>query len=275
MEALDLRANWRLASDYPHVGDLVGWHWAWEFLRRNNEYQRDHEQFASGESCPKGSIHRYECFPPAAPSETMASYKRQHGEWSMFPRAMVIRDRWALQRPVSPTTRWNELTASPFTRPAQIVKAHKGSLRDAPIERRAWPGEVLFRVRLFGDVASQLDHIKKNASKLQNEYLDGATAITKLEDEYHFILRVYDVQREAKVLNRRPQLTELRSLIGKETEELTRMGGSAEVFIDRVTNPQSKRFNQEYEQYAERLIGQRQYLRLLDYESRRPTLPVD
>lgn len=271
MAHIDLCANWRIASQYPHVGTPVAWHWAWEFLRRNTEYHRDFELYDLGKSFPKGSIHRQECFPPAEPGERMASYKRRLGDhWRMLSRREVIKRRWVLERPVSPTLRWNQLTASPFTRPSRIVTSHVGDLRDTPIESWTWPGEARFRVRLFGDVESQLNHIRDRSLMLQEKYLKGQTAITNLKDEYHYILRVYDLQREARALGQRPPLKELRDLIEKETEAITWMGGTAAAFIDHVSNPVSKRFNQEYEEYASRLIVQRQYVRLLDYESRRP-----
>lgn len=47
MSALFIPPDWRDASVYPATyADLHNYQWAWEFLRRNTEYQKDYEYFS-------------------------------------------------------------------------------------------------------------------------------------------------------------------------------------------------------------------------------------
>ena len=72
-------ANWKNPSEYPNPKNANGSRWAWEFLRRNPQYQKDYEKY---KNLPPLKERRqntdfFECDPPAKRGESVANYKKR------------------------------------------------------------------------------------------------------------------------------------------------------------------------------------------------------
>lgn len=116
--------DWRNAA-YPRTGDLSPRQWAWQFLRRNPEYQKDHRVWRAlidsiggwkrcAEMCDPKSRHFrpsgflpepdedmrfWRCDPPALPGEDYAAYRqrtRKNG-CSLIPLHQAIAARYGLR----------------------------------------------------------------------------------------------------------------------------------------------------------------------------------
>jgi hypothetical protein len=74
-------AEWTDASAYPPREGTRMRRWAWEFLRRNPEYQMDYERWIRNAPQrwpgPEKDLKWYQCDPPALPGETYAKYERR------------------------------------------------------------------------------------------------------------------------------------------------------------------------------------------------------
>ncbi|MDQ3564748.1 MAG: DUF2285 domain-containing protein [Pseudomonadota bacterium] len=91
--------------------------WAWEFLRRNPEYQSDYQVFSQlpdaedgrltgkwkGSPWPGGRCDYFYCDPPALPGELFEDYRvRTRNEYEVIPWADHIVEKWELYPPHNP-----------------------------------------------------------------------------------------------------------------------------------------------------------------------------
>lgn len=114
--------DWRDKSSYPAGLSLVGW--AWEFLRRNVEYQKDYKHYDSlpyyypeGHKTPKYSgsalsdeFQYYYCDPPSLDGETFDEYcSRTKFVFEMLPLEEHLMNKWGILHLCDPADNVAEL----------------------------------------------------------------------------------------------------------------------------------------------------------------------
>jgi hypothetical protein len=93
-------AEWNDASTYPPRKGTRMRRWAWEFLRRNPDYQADYERWIRNAPQPwpgpDKDLTWYQCDPPALPDETYAQYERrlERAERTFKPLYLVLRKKY-------------------------------------------------------------------------------------------------------------------------------------------------------------------------------------
>jgi hypothetical protein len=112
--SLDWLPNWRNKSEYPDPKQMNNLRWAWEFLRRNREYQQDYERlrvYTGGGPCFNGfrdedslrPLNEYAiCNPPALENETKDEYIKRMANtpWRMTPLCAALAEKYGLNFPV-------------------------------------------------------------------------------------------------------------------------------------------------------------------------------
>ena len=100
---LDWLPDWRDAKAYPKPKDLSWREWAWQFLRRNPEYQSDYESWralldtlpADCDQLPSDDMRFWVCDPPAKAGETYKEYaNRVGGRWRRTFRAKALPEKY-------------------------------------------------------------------------------------------------------------------------------------------------------------------------------------
>jgi hypothetical protein len=147
-------ANWKNRSEYPDPKNASGVEWAWEFLRRNQDYQKDYDLYKNFPSRNKrlSNTDYYECDPPAKPGESIISY-RSRMEWascnySTQPIEQVIAKKYSLATPNAivdpedpdPFENFDEDT--PFFQTQVGIKVISGKYRREYSWKRGHIGEV-------------------------------------------------------------------------------------------------------------------------------------
>ncbi len=51
-------SRWRMSTHYDHVDDLTASHLAWEWLRRNDDYDHDYETLGSADADQQALIEK-------------------------------------------------------------------------------------------------------------------------------------------------------------------------------------------------------------------------
>lgn len=103
---LDWLPNWRNKSEYPDPKQMNNSRWAWEFLRRNKEYQQDYERFQvylqyHEDKAPHTPLDVYAvCDPPALENETEDKYTKRMAEadqyWKITPLPVALAEKHGL-----------------------------------------------------------------------------------------------------------------------------------------------------------------------------------
>src|SRR5713101_9944015 len=83
----DWLPDWKDKSKYPDPTNTSGRVWAWEFLRRNPEYQQLWDKRAA---LPPGPV--YEGHSAQAISEISERFERNFGVWTPAPPEMTVED---------------------------------------------------------------------------------------------------------------------------------------------------------------------------------------
>jgi hypothetical protein len=102
------RADWREEGQYRPADSLDASMWAWELLRRNNQYAQDyaewHERIQKVPPVPppKISLDGYFCVPKPAPGIVYEEYKAEHPNNLVLPIEDHIRERWGITRLMDP-----------------------------------------------------------------------------------------------------------------------------------------------------------------------------
>ncbi|WP_186114513.1 transcriptional regulator domain-containing protein [Burkholderia gladioli] len=110
------RADWTDENNYPPDDMADASAWAWEFLRRNREYQDDHQKwrdlFADVPARPLGDmpLTHYLCDPqPVVPDMPYWVYSQAHPQHSVLSIKDHIRLRWGVHALPDPALRWDEV----------------------------------------------------------------------------------------------------------------------------------------------------------------------
>ena len=145
----DWLPDWDDAKAYPKPKDLDWRQWAWQFLRRNPEYQKDYESWralldtlpADCNRLPRDDMRFYVCDPPAKAGETYKEYanRRAGGGWRRTPRAEALPEKYGFG----------------FGVPQRLAGTHRWSgLGLVPPEQEIFPSTFL-----TGDIVRWLDHV--------------------------------------------------------------------------------------------------------------------
>ena len=211
---------------YPDHGDDLS-SWAWEFMRRNPEYQADYARWAglpdddgNGNKSPKYDLNLGDWVPmefceslpsiPALSGETAGEYERRTGQWPDTLLASFQR-KWQVD-PVSPSFESGPEyggIAPPYSMERvddSLVMSSGPYLRDQNLYRGEWGREddpfvdvVCFDVRFSIDEQFEavrgalLDRQRGNTGLFGNDPVDQIKRPqTKKEDTYEILLRYLD-----------------------------------------------------------------------------------
>lgn len=86
--------DWKKEAEYPEHGDLS--QWAWEFLRRNHEYQIDMGRYAQGEEGFKGIYEFTDRWEWALNEPVVCNYDAGNGELVTTHLFRVLQDKYRL-----------------------------------------------------------------------------------------------------------------------------------------------------------------------------------
>ena len=159
--------RWRDPIHYPRPTSREGARWAWEFLRRNRQYQSDYLAYKSSLAAklthlehPLGDgvvLDGFFTDPPALSGERLSAYLKRHSDkkstylfWDEY-----IRFMWYLRDPVDPETEFDPASVRFISRVAtwkrNFSKFPTTSRRRAqPFDHQLTvsPGEMVIRLRL-------------------------------------------------------------------------------------------------------------------------------
>jgi len=99
----DWLPDWKDANAYPKPKELDWEQWAWQFLRRNPEYQKDYQNWralldtlpADCKELPENDMRFWVCDPPAKAGETYKEYvNRVRGGWRRTFRAKALFEKY-------------------------------------------------------------------------------------------------------------------------------------------------------------------------------------
>jgi hypothetical protein len=102
------RADWRQTEPYKHTSPLTPSMWAWELLRRNNQYAQDYADWyhrvrdVPPLPFPKMHLDGYVCYPEPSPGITYTEHKAEHPDHFVLPIKDHIRERWGITRLIDP-----------------------------------------------------------------------------------------------------------------------------------------------------------------------------
>lgn len=133
--------DWRTAEDYSFTKDLPPWRWAWEFLRRNPEYQQDFRDAIHRLNAREGEY--------AAEAELLdrTGYSIPEGERVKSVPSIQSREKWLLWFYLNPEL--DVPRVSPFTEFGSLYLWVEG-------QRPLQDSEVLVRVDLRFPIQPQL-----------------------------------------------------------------------------------------------------------------------
>jgi hypothetical protein len=99
--------DWRDPAAYPDPDTTTATRWAWEFLRRNPDYQDDarwvhslgeRAEETGGDEPGSEFLDEREADPPARPGETERAYLERVGGGRVFPLAVAVANSWGMER---------------------------------------------------------------------------------------------------------------------------------------------------------------------------------
>jgi hypothetical protein len=174
-EVPDWLPNWREPSEYPDAKKTTGRQWAWEFLRRNPEYQRLWEQVAAPYYSKERGLS--DAFAFDAENEKIRSdsvyakkYKTKNGHKILSP-SVIIRERFRIRGALPPSERkhnpafWHE---NPLSPPIQYL-THPAARHNSTADPGPWKappvtlekGQVLVWMNIDKPIQHQLNLLKK------------------------------------------------------------------------------------------------------------------
>ncbi|MBF0371590.1 MAG: hypothetical protein HQL52_19305 [Magnetococcales bacterium] len=142
------RPDWRDPNAYPSPEGTPLSKWAWEFLRRNPDYQKDYHEINDLDG-----LDALIFTPPATPGESLNDYEKRmrkdgHETWEFVSRATLKAKKWGLKEMISPAEEWG------FSFETSVLTETWGcSTRD--------PNKVAFVFDLSWPIGPQLRHVKR------------------------------------------------------------------------------------------------------------------
>ncbi|MBF0383932.1 MAG: hypothetical protein HQL69_23190 [Magnetococcales bacterium] len=199
--------DWTDPEAYPDPKKTSLQQWAWEFLRRNPEYQRDYKksctmpcyaEIEANQSVP-GGLEGFFCNPPALPGELKIDYLDRVGTGKINDYEASVAEKYGITSlmidPADPdgifmTGLKTQYLPCLFVSETEDLQATIG-LKPDSVE------EVVFKINLSWKVEPQLQYIKERLNKIeqylkkQGKISSGKRNSTKLYQEY---LRVLDAE---------------------------------------------------------------------------------
>lgn len=190
--------NWKDASAYPDPDSTTPDQWAWEFLRRNPEYQQDFSVLTTFFDCDKGVFRPKKLAQYGYDDATraLASFCEKYGlEYAIFPPA-----------PDRDFSRIGSLKASWGPAHVTYQDYFLGLGREQPALSPTKPGEVVIRVDLSLPISTTIERVSALMEDLRS-YLRQRGDIQQdgdprfRPDKYPIYLRLLDAESCAASLD--------------------------------------------------------------------------
>lgn len=252
--------NWRKPKEYPPL-DIPLEGWAWEFLRRNREYQKQWNfyvdktaEFAQAFGPPskwspevKAGIDVWFFHPPVQQGETQRAWRARviaSGAEPIgpLPLATGLAIEWHLEEMFNPAFSWLYIEDMEFrprfrARSEPIIRYHVGHIEDWgwATARAMWPlpapqGSALVQIDMARPIKAQLDRAvplleAKRDQLVADGLLDPDPDPLKgpKTKEYRNLLRVFDAYRAKEASGEKIGNEQIANEIYKDVEE----GGTA------------------------------------------------
>lgn len=168
-------ADWKSVADYPSPDTTTETEWAWQFLRRNPEFQRDYDELVRPFAGAGFGMHLLEdlncciCDPPALPSETRDQYWeriQRDGitEYKAITKPWCMAQKWGLEDiPPAPEDKKGRKPPglSVIIRPVFRSIQSKCMVGDNPISTDTRSTDAWFRFDLSLPLEKQLERAKQ------------------------------------------------------------------------------------------------------------------
>ena len=166
--------NWRNVSEYPDARTTSRSSFAWEFLRRNPNYQHDWKWFHSlqlpdpdyGVAYDDDSMHLCWCNPPARKGETFGEYRRRVDRYELAPWMSALARKYGLWHLYDPSD--SSVGDVFYTRvlPAYLVNIGEGEYAAMRAENT---GEAIAKFNLSWPIDFQIQLIKGLLTAAQSQ----------------------------------------------------------------------------------------------------------
>lgn len=182
--------DWKDSDSYPQPDNTSLNAWAWEFLRRNPDYQQDYRSWKSlgidEDFLPHQPGHSMDlayCEPEAYDGETFRQYCDRHSDYRLVPLSVKRGNDYGLDYLHDPRNSARFVRFDTGVSPRYLVHDGNGPKEYAGI-RPEKPGEVVVKLSLEWPIGVQVDRLQRILSRHQRR-LEEKGVITAHKKRNH------------------------------------------------------------------------------------------